>query len=270
MMTTTDQILAEVRKRTGMDFSRYRAATVQRRIANRMISLRIASWEDYLALVRSSPDEAERLLERIAIKVSRFYRNPEAFDRLRAELIPQLCGEAAGAPLRVWSAGCGNGEEAYTLAMLLDDAGNAGVVEATDIDPAALAAGEAGSYPVEAAEDLPLDLAARHLATVDDGARIRLQVSPALRARVRFARHDLLFAAAPSPSGFHLVSCRNVLIYLENEARREVLRVLQRALCPGGLLFLGEAEWPPDAMLDSLDVISQSERIFRARAQVAA
>jgi chemotaxis methyl-accepting protein methylase len=240
-----------------MDFSGYRRPTVERRIANRMMSLGIASRLEYLERLRSSRDEAEALLGRIAIKVSRFYRNPEAFELLRRELLPDLRGAR---PLRAWCAGCGNGEEAYTVAMLLDEAGALGAVEATDIDPAALAAGERAVYPLAAAEDLPLDLAARYLAPVDNAW---VEVGAQLRRRVRFTRHDLVFAALPGWTGFDLVSCRNVLIYLQSQPRREALRNLCAALRPGGLLFLGEAEWPPELLMGALEPVAHGARIFR-------
>lgn len=259
------QILVELRARTGMDFSRYRAATVRRRIANRMISLRVGSCEAYLDRLRTRPEEAPALLARIAIKVSRFYRNPPAFDLLRAEVLPRLRREAGGAPLRLWSAGCGNGEEAYTLAMLLEEAGCEGTVQATDIDPAALAAAQRGLYPREAGAELPPALAARYLTALAQGGRACLGVRPELRARVSFVRHDLLFAAPPAPARFDLASCRNVLIYLEPDARRQVLRTLYRALRPGGVLLLGEAEWPAEPLPDALELVSRNARLFRCR-----
>lgn len=259
-------ILAEMRERTGVDFSRYRPGTVERRIGNRMISLRMESFATYLARLKVSAEEAQHLLHRMTIKVSRFYRNAAAFDMLRARVLPALAEQARGAPLRFWSAGCGNGEEAWTFAMLLDEAGHPGEVLGTDIDPEALAAAHRGVYAADAACDLPAPLAARYLQPEREGARRVLRIADSLRSRVSFTRHDLLFAAAPGWSGFDLIACRNVLIYLQSEGRKEVFRVLRRALRPGGALFLGEAEWPPEALLSSLQVLDRHERIFRAAA----
>jgi chemotaxis methyl-accepting protein methylase len=256
-------ILALLRERTGSDFSRYRAATVQRRILNRMISVGAQSLGAYLLLLESSRDEAARLLDRMAIKVSRFYRNRASFDLLRRSVLPALA--AAGAPLRVWSAGCGCGEEPYTLAMLLDEAGAAGEVLASDIDPAALAAAGRGLYAAEAAAELPAELAARYLEPAGKG---RLLAGAAVRARVRFERHDLQHGALPGApaAGFDLVSCRNLLIYLQADVRQEALGTLVRALRPGGVLFLGEAEWPAEGQAAALECISHAARLFRARA----
>jgi len=263
------EILAVLRRQTGMDFSRYRAGTVHRRIANRMLSLGLRSHGAYLELLKGSQDEAGRLLDRIAIKVSRFYRHAPAFDRLRAEVVPALGRESGGAPLRLWSAGCGCGEEPYTLAMLLDEAGVAGVIEATDIDPSALTAASRGRYSPESALELPAALAARYLSAVGERPHFELEVDECLRGRVRFRRHDLLFAAVPGWSGFDLVSCRNVCIYLEAEARLEAYRALSRALRPGGVLLLGESEWPPEPVMRMLAPVAGAQRIFRAVDPVA-
>jgi chemotaxis methyl-accepting protein methylase len=260
-------ILAVLRERMGTDFTRYRAATVQRRIANRMISVGAASLQDYLVLLRSSEGEAAQLLNRMAIKVSRFYRNRASFDLLRASVFPALA--AAPRPARIWSAGCGCGEEPYSLAMLLDEAGAAGTVEATDIDPAALDAAAHGLYAPESVAELPEELRRRYLVPIN-ARRPLLAAARALRERVRLERHDLLGGAAPGAGEFDLVSCRNVLIYLQGEVREQVFRTLLRALRPGGYLFLGEAEWPPEALGDALECLGHGARLFRVRAQAHA
>ena len=259
---TVSTILAVLRERTGMDFTRYRVATVQRRIANRMISVGADSFEDYLTLLRDSEDEAALLLNRVSIKVSRFYRNRTSFDLLRTRVLPDLARGAA--PLRIWSAGCGCGEEPYSLAMLLEEAGLPGTIDATDIDPAALEAAQGGVYAAEAAAELPAELAARYLVPVFNGRRSLVAVARALRERVAFAAHDLLSGTVPGDGRFDLVSCRNVLIYLQADVREQVLASLRRALRPGGYLFLGEAEWPSDALSASLESLGHSARLFRA------
>jgi chemotaxis methyl-accepting protein methylase len=245
-----------------MDFTRYRVATVQRRIANRMISVGADSFEDYLTLLRDSQDEAALLLNRVSIKVSRFYRNKASFDLLRTRVLPDLARRVA--PLRVWSAGCGCGEEPYSLAMLLEDAGVRGTIEATDIDPAALEAAQGGVYAAESSAELPAELAARYLVPVFSGRRALVAVARALRERVSFAAHDLLSGTVPGGGRFDLVSCRNVLIYLQADVREQVLATLRRAVRPGGYLFLGEAEWPSDALGASLESLGHSARLFRA------
>jgi chemotaxis methyl-accepting protein methylase len=246
-------ILHVVRERTGLDFACHRPPTVRRRVQNRMASLGIARMEDYLHTLAGSRDEAERLVERLTIKVSRMYRNAPAFDVLRETVLPSLPG-----PVRIWCAGCGRGEEAFTLAMLLEEAGVEGSVMATDIDGAALAAGSAGLYDVAATAELPPELS-RHLAP--EGPR-QVRVSDAVHARVRFRWHDL--GAGPlRGEAFELVSCRNVLIYLQRPAQERAFASLTGALAPGGFLLLGEAEWAPPSAAARVAPLDRRARIFR-------
>lgn len=262
--STLTSILAVLHERTGADFTRYRAATVYRRVLNRMISIGERSLDGYLHVLEASREEAEELLDRIAIKVSRFYRHRPSYDVLRAQVFPRFAERARARPMRIWSAGCGCGEEPYTLAMLLDEAGLAGEVEATDIDPAALARARAARYPLEAAAELPQELAARYLVKLSDGQRDFLTVTNAVRARVRFSRLDLTSGVRPGAGTFDLVCCRNVLIYLQRDLREEVFDILYAATAPGAYVFLGEAEWPSDRFAGSLVNVERGTRVFHA------
>ncbi len=272
MQTATDieqaaigEILSVVHARTGIDFSAYRARTLHRRILNRMVCVGLDSLERYLEMVTSCELETLRLLERVTIKVSRFYRNAATFDCLRQRVIPELAHAKRGKPLRVWSAGCGCGEEAWTYAMLLDEAGVPGSIEATDIDPSALARGLAGIYPASACTELPAELAMRYLEPVSEGAQDSYKVREFLRERVRFSRYDVTAPAAPpGGGGFDIVSCRNVLIYLQRETHERIMRGLYQSLNDGGVLCLGEAEWPPPAILSMLQSLGRHTRLFRA------
>lgn len=254
-------ILEVLRQRTGTDFSCYRPATIARRVRNRMLSVGIDCCGRYLERLRTDAGEAMLLLGRITIKVSRFYRNAATFDRLRADVFPELAGRAGVQPLRVWSAGCGCGEEAYTLAMLLEEAGLPGQVHATDIDPAALAVARAGLYGSAAVEELPVELGQRFLTRV--GAD-QYQVVAPVRARVRFSHHDLS-VAGPVAAPVDLLCCRNVLIYFDRPVQQQALWRLRTALAPGGFLCLGEAEWPMPDLAATLEPLGHNARIFRAR-----
>jgi chemotaxis protein methyltransferase CheR len=255
-----EDVLSVLRKRTGVDFSRYRAPTVQRRILNRMLSIRAASLDDYVRRLDASAEEAFELLERISIKVSRFYRNAAVFDALREQVIPALDVPV----IRIWSVGCGRGEEAYTLAMLLQEAGREGVVEASDIDPSALAIAESAVYPPESTAELPAALRARHLEPVRSGRRALYRVAQAVRERVRFSRHDATSGApAPGAGRFHVVCCRNLLIYWEPVVQQAILRRLLGAMAGGGFLCMGEAEWPHASIAARLQPIGSNSRIFR-------
>lgn len=256
-------ILAVVRNRTGIDFSRYREGTVRRRIQNRMIALGMEDPNAYFSLLDKEEDETIRLVERISIKVSRFYRNRETFELIRREVLPRLAESRPHAPLRIWSAGCGFGEEPYTLAMLLDETELPGTIDATDIDVTALAKARDGLFSAEAFEELPPSLLERCVQETENSQR---QVSEAIRGRVKFFCHDLTSGTLPAEQAYDLVLCRNVLIYLGRLAQQQVTETLLASLSKDGFLCLGEAEWPPTLVAASLEPVDKRCRIFRATA----
>ncbi len=151
-------VLDILHARTGVNFATYRPAMLERRIASHFATSGATSSEDYLRHLQGSPGAAFRLLENITIKVSRFYRHAPAFDRLSGGLLEQLVQERTGRPLRIWCAGCGAGEEAYTLAMLLEHAGIEGSIDATDVDATALNKARIGIYPLNSTVELPAAL----------------------------------------------------------------------------------------------------------------
>lgn len=256
------EMVAIVRARTGVDFVDYREPTLERRIESRMGTLGIEKGEDYLRLLERSEAEARALAERITIKVSRFYRHAPTFDLLRGAVLPRLA--ALGRPVCAWSAGCGRGEEPYTLAMLFDEAGIDAHVTASDIDPLALELARAGVYPEAAAAELPPALRSRYLEPQPGGRGPRWRVAAHLRDRVRFEQHDLV---RPRTARFDLVCCRNVLIYWSAPVQVRLLANLCAALAPGGYLCLGEAEWPLPPAAAALEPIAPSGKIFRAAAR---
>jgi len=259
-------VLDVVRARTGVDFACYRAAMLERRIANHFASSGATSNEDYLRRLQGSPAAAFRLLERITIKVSRFHRHAPTFQYLLDTLLPQLARERKGEPLRIWCAGCGEGEEAYTFAMMLGKAGIDGYIEATDVDATALNVARAGIYPLNAAVELPAALAAEYLEPVVANHQPGYRVHDNLRARVRFTRHDITSdASPPGNEPFDLVSCRNVLIYLQRAAQARAMHRLLNAARENGVLCLGEAEWPLPEIEAELEPLPHKTRLFRMR-----
>jgi chemotaxis methyl-accepting protein methylase len=258
-------VLEIVRDRTGVDFSGYRPAMLARRIVNHFSSAAVASLDEYLHLLQSSASEPFRVLERITIKVSRFYRHAPTFDHLRDVVLPELARMRAQ-PLRILSAGCGVGEEAYTFAMLLERAGIEGTIEATDVDCTALQGARIGTYPIEATAELPSALRDEFLEPVVVNGQPRYRVRDDLRARVRFTRHDITAMGSP-PGGenFDLVSCRNVLIYLQRSAQTNATKRLLDMIREDGVLCLGEAEWPPPEFAERLDPMPHRTRLFRLR-----
>ncbi|MDX9706328.1 MAG: protein-glutamate O-methyltransferase CheR, partial [Azospira sp.] len=238
-----DLFIDALRRRDGLDFSGYKTSTLSRRIRQRMQFLRCADVADYAA--RIDGDEAERrvLAGELLVNVTEFFRNAPVFSLLARETLPDLLRDRnPGDELRLWSAGCATGEEAYSLAMLaLDAAEHAGFtggvkVFATDLHPEALAAASAGIYDDEAVRTIPEPLLRRFFQR--EGTRWRAE--SALRRHVVFARHNLL--VDPPFTRLDLVVCRNLLIYLRPEAQLKALDQMHFALKPKGLLLLGTSE----------------------------
>jgi chemotaxis methyl-accepting protein methylase len=253
------RIIELLRHQSGLDFSAYRAPTLERRIRNRMISVGASDLAEYSRVLAESAHEVRQLIERITIKVSRFYRDPITFDLLRNSIIPSLA--ATRRPLRLWSAGCARGEEAYTLAMLLQEAGAEGTVLATDIDPAALDTAGQGLYRGDQAERLPRRLFERYLEPVEVKAGLHYRVHGGIRARVQFALHDV--SSQQGSEVFDLVCCRNVLIYWAPPLQQTMLERLCAALADGGYLCLGEADWAHGATTRLLRPVPGSNQVFR-------
>ena len=231
-----------LRAYTGIDFGPYRQTTVRRRGLRRVALTRRESLSDYAQYARENPDEMHALAQDILIRVTRFFRDPEAFDVLSRKVFPGLIRQAApDAAVRIWVTGCSTGEEAYSLAICfleVADLMQARVpvqILATDINEAAIAKARRGTYIENISEDVSPERLARFF--VRTGREF--QVSRRLRDRCIFSRHDLL--NDPPCSHMDLVSCRNVLIYLDSMQERVFSR-LHFALNPGGFLLLGRSE----------------------------
>jgi chemotaxis protein methyltransferase CheR len=217
----------------GWDLMSYRPHQLFRRL--RILTARSGAegFAQYAVLLRRHPEKLGELRAFLGIKVTQFFRNPERFEYLEKEVLPLL----ACRNLRVWSAGCANGAEAYSLAMMLEDVIPGGfAVQATDMDEMILRTADDGWYP---ARDVALVSEARRQRYLVPSGR-GFSVHPALRAAVFFRAHNLL--SDPFPQGLDLVACRNVLIYLSDEAKAKVVGGLSRSLKPGGFLFVGSTE----------------------------
>ena len=240
-------IIDLVGRHTKQDISLYKPGTLTRRIERRMALAACGKdgADRYLAILRSDADELTRLSADLLIHVTGFFRDPAVFAELRDRTIPDLLSALPpGRPLRLWVAGCSNGEEAYSLAIIcLEAMAQTGItaglqIFATDVDPEAIATARDGFYPAEIATSVSADRLARFFLPGENGWR----VTPALRETLVFAEADLL--SDPPFSRLDLVSCRNVLIYLGAEAQRRVIGLCSFALRPDGLLLLGLAETP--------------------------
>ncbi len=226
----------------GFDFSGYKRPTLMRRVQKRVDDLHLPGFAEYLDYLEVHADEYEVLFDTILINVTSFFRDPNAWDYLAESVVPQIVASADGDAIRVWSAGCASGEEAYSLAILFAEAmGDADFraqvkIYATDIDEHALAQARTGTYPTESLDALPEGLRERYF--VATGAEHGFR--PDLRRSIIFGRHDLT-ADAPI-SRLDLVVCRNTLMYFNSEAQAAIVRRLRYGLKPGGYLLLGRAE----------------------------
>lgn len=222
----------------------YKPRTVDRRVRRRVTLSGQPSLDDYLEQLESDPAEQDALVRDLFINVTEYFRDAEAFDVLRKDVILPLAASAPpGSALRAWVPACSSGEEAYSIAMeMLDaaagrDEGHEVQVFATDIDAEVIAFARVGIYPASIAERIPAERLTRYFDTLEDG---RYRVCASLRDAVSFAVHDL--TKDPPFSRMHLVSCRNLLIYLTTEAQREVLERLHFSLLADGMLVLSTSE----------------------------
>ena len=245
------QFCSEIHRLTGLDLCRYRPDQIERRLQGYMARYQVEDYLSLLEVLRRDHTHQDEFLEWVTIGVSEFFRNPDRFAELRETYLPPLLS-LAPAGLSVWSAGCADGPEPYSVAILLEELDPLGShhVLATDIDRPGLERAEAALYGEEV------------LAQVDIARRARYfqphgplwEVTPLVRRRVTFRVHDLLSEVYPRPH--HLVLCRNVLIYFQDETKREILSRLAGSLVPGGILFLGATEMIRDSTSLGLHYLS--------------
>ncbi|ADB15876.1 MCP methyltransferase/methylesterase, CheR/CheB with PAS/PAC sensor [Pirellula staleyi DSM 6068] len=259
-----NQLLALLRARTKFDFRGYRKKMLARRLERRLGLSNFENLADFLAHLRQHPEEVKQLARDLLISVTRFFRDPEAFHYLETEVVaPLLQTKDADTPFRVWVPGCATGEEPYSIAMLLLEHQSLAQnpcrlqIFATDIDEPALEIARRGLYPDEIAADVSPERLARFFTRVDE---VHWQVSKQLRETVTFAFQNLI-ADAPF-SRMDVISCRNVLIYLEPDVQRKVLALLHFALKPGGYLFLGPSE-TIGRQTELFEPVSKKWRIYK-------
>jgi two-component system CheB/CheR fusion protein len=257
------RILSHLRVRSGHDFSNYKKSTIRRRIARRMQVQRAATMADYLAILRENAPEAQALFADLLISVTTFFRDANAFEKLASLIIPRLFDDK-GAPdtIRVWVPGCATGEEAYSIAILLLEQASRHEIRpeiqvfASDLDDSALAVARDGRYPMAAEADLTEDRLRRFFTREGD----TLRVTRELRDIVLFAKHSLL--KDPPFSRTDLISCRNVLIYLDRELQQHICGTFHFALKSPGYLFLGSSE-SADSPVGAFRPVDREARIFQ-------
>ncbi len=258
-------IIGALLSHTGHDFRHYKRATVLRRIERRLQVRAVQTLPEYRDLLQADPGEHKLLLDDMLIGVTNFFRDREAFESLERDVIPELFKDKGPTDeVRAWVAACATGEEAYSLAMLMADQAElmehppAFQVFASDIDDSAIDAARSGNYPASIITDVAPTRLRQHFNKEDDRYRIR----KTLRDRILFASHNLL--RDPPFSRLDMISCRNLLIYLNRDVQVRVLQTFHFALKPGGYLFLGSSE-SAESVSDYFIPVDKKNRIYRAR-----
>ncbi len=267
MNTAIRDILYCLRADRDLDFSGCRPAMVERRVSQRASLVGCWDFPSYLVYLSKHPDELDKLADVLTINVSRFFRNPLTFEYLASRILPRLIHEKIqqkDLTLRVWSAGCSFGEEAYSIAILIHEIlGRENLrfdirIFATDIDQGALKKARAAVYPCESVKDVKFGLLKKYFVPAEPGEKGAgteneyFKLVPEIRDVVSFSTYDILTPQTVAPpesifGSFDMVLCRNVLIYFNLECQDAILEKLFRTLRPEGYLILGQAEAPTAA-----------------------
>ncbi len=247
------RILSYLKDRTGHDFSNYKKASITRRVERRMQVSKTASLHDYLDHLYRDPDELQSLFADFLISVTRFFRDPDSFEQLRKKVIPAIFTNMRDDRIRVWVPGCATGEEAYSIAiLLLEEAANRKIrpeiqIFGTDLDQRALETARIARYP----QALNADVSEERLRRFFHRENNQYRVVDEVRERVVFAQHSVF--KDPPFSHLDLISCRNLLIYIDLELQRRITSLFHYALNPKGFLFVGSSE-----------TVDRPEGLFRA------
>ncbi|MDB6140856.1 MAG: two-component hybrid sensor and regulator, partial [Verrucomicrobiaceae bacterium] len=227
----------------GVDFSLYKWSTIQRRVARRVVLNKQQTVDDYALFLKDNSKELDSLYSDVLISVTSFFRNPEAFDTLKRKVFPRLLAQRErDEAVRIWVLGCSTGQEAYSLAMTFaeaaaDASGSPKLqIFATDLNEALLDKARAGLYAKSLAQDVSPERLRRFFVEEEGGYR----VSKSIREQVVFARQNVI--SDPPFSRMNLITCRNLLIYLEPDLQKQIMPAFHYALKPGGFLFLGASE----------------------------
>lgn len=262
------EIIRLLQMRFGLDFGYYKTTTVGRRIRRRSEMAKHKELGDYAVALANDPEELEALYIDLLIGVTAFFRDKAAFDTIAGRCIPELGTRMSkGRDVRLWVAGCASGEEVYSHAILLAERARIlkcdlrARIFATDIHPRSLKLASRGVYPPSALSDIPEDIRDRYFERFGDD----YQLVKKIRELVVFSKHNLI--KDPPFTRMDLVSCRNLLIYLDEQAQRKAIAMFHFALRQGGTLFLGPSESLGD-FSDEFDVLDSRWRIFRKRRNV--
>ena len=258
------RIFALLRESSKIDFTYYKPTTIIRRIERRMAVNQIHDLNDYVRFMEGYPIELNSLHKDLLIGVTSFFRDPEAFEGIASKYLPQLFREAKEDKLRLWVSGCSTGEEAYSLAILCCEVLETLKIKmdvkifATDVDREAILTASAGVFAESAVADIEPGMLSKYFYRRDEGFHISRQV----REMVVFAQHNLV--KDPPFTNMDLISCRNLLIYLQPVLQKRVLELFNFALNPKGILFLGSSETTGE-MSEYFDPVDHKWRIYQSR-----
>lgn len=256
------KILSLVKIRTGHNFSFYKESTINRRIGRRMTVLQIDDLSDYLEYIQKNPHEANVLFKDFLINVTSFFRDPESFEYFKKNITSELLEKKTDSDtLRVWVPGCSTGEEVYSIAIIIQEyMENAEKmfdvqIFGTDIDENAIERARNGSYPSTISSEVAPERLKKFFSKNEDGYRINRDI----REMVVFAPHDLL--KDPPFINLDIISCRNVLIYMNKDAQKKLLSIFNYGLKQEGILFLGPSE-SISPVMDSFKTLDSKWKIY--------
>lgn len=221
---------------TGIDLDQYKGTQMERRLQTIMRRTGAPDLAGYAKLLQGEPSQVKAFKDFLTINVSEFFRNPEKFEELKTLVLPGLM--KAGAQVKIWSAGCSNGSEPYSVAILLDELGyrrNQAIL-ASDLDEEILKVAQTGLYHERDIKNVSAERRSKYFNLVGD----LWQVKPHIKNQVKFIRQNLL--SDPFDTGYDVILCRNVVIYFTDEAKDRLYRRFHQSLKPGGLLFVGGTE----------------------------
>jgi chemotaxis methyl-accepting protein methylase len=259
------KILVFLLNAKGFDGTHYKTNYIKRRIAVRMRALGVSTYGDYLKTLQSNLQEPSRLLDRLTIHVTEFFRDPGVYKAIQENILPNIF-PISEKKIKVWCAGCSTGEEPYSLAGILAERGSlqkdaSFEIYATDIDSRSVSTAEKGQYSPESILKIPKVWTDRWFRS--DGAKI--SVSLDLKHHVSFRVHDLLGKWMPGLSDFDLIFCRNLLIYLTGSQQQILYSRFANALNPGGYLVLGLTETLLGPAREYFQCVDVKHRIYRNR-----
>ncbi|MCH9698462.1 MAG: chemotaxis protein CheR, partial [Gammaproteobacteria bacterium] len=262
--TDLSRIFALLREKTKVDFTYYKPSTVLRRIERRVSINQLNDFSEYVSYLESNTPEITTLHQELLIGVTSFFRDDFVFENFNKQWLPELVTQLHNEELRVWVCACSTGEEAYSIAMLLAEYQERSEhylrvkIFATDIDQVAIEKASVGLYPESIAADVPPDLLSKYFIRHDDN----FQVSQRIREMVVFAQHNMI--KDPPFTNINLLSCRNVLIYLQPILQKKILELFNFSLNKNGLLILGTSESIGE-MVDYFDNVDSKSKVYLSK-----